>query len=71
MQQRREEAQRRMPQPEPPRQMDVPRVQVPQPQPQPQVQPRAQPRDDGPQRGRQDGVPTRGDKSRDPRQQER
>lgn len=68
-QQRREEAQRRAPQPEPQRQIEVPRA--PAMQPQPQVQPRAQPRDEGPQRGRQDGVPTRGDRPRDPKQQER
>lgn len=58
LQQRRDEQQRRMPQPEPQRQVEVPRVQMPQPQPQ-QAQPRAQPRDEGPQRGRQDGVPVR------------
>lgn len=67
MHQRREEFQRRAPQPE--RQTEPPRVQMPQPQPQPQAQPRAHPRDEGPQRARQDGVPTRGD--RQPRQQER
>ncbi|HEY1129222.1 MAG TPA: hypothetical protein VGF12_07450 [Roseateles sp.] len=48
-----------MPQPEPQRQVEVPRVQTPQPQ---QAQPRAQPRDEGPQRGRQDGVPVRRDR---------
>ncbi|MFT7774634.1 DUF6600 domain-containing protein [Roseateles sp.] len=57
-QQRREEQQRRMPQPEPQRQVEGPRVQMPQaPQP-----PRVQQRDEGPQRGRQDGVPVRRDR---------
>lgn len=62
--QRREEQQQR-PQSEPQRQFEPPRVQMPQAQPQQQqpqpqqVQPRFQPRDDGPQRGRQDGVPAR------------
>lgn len=55
---------------EPPqRQPEPPRMQMPPPPPQPQMQ---VPRNDGPQRGRQDGVPVRGDRQRsDPRQQER
>ena len=62
MQQRREEfQQRRMPEPQ--RQAEPLRMPSPQALPQPQqAQPRAQPRDDGPQRGRQDGVPVRQDK---------
>ncbi|KQW52143.1 MULTISPECIES: DUF6600 domain-containing protein [unclassified Roseateles] len=52
----------------PMRQPEPPRMQMPQPQPQPQVQ--APPRSEGPQRGRQDGVPVR-DKSPRERQQER
>lgn len=57
-QQRQQETQRRVPQMEPQRMPEPPRVQVPAPQPQPQqpqVQQRAQQRDEGPQRGRQDG----------------
>jgi hypothetical protein len=46
-------------------------MQAPSPQPQPQVQ--APPRSEGPQRGRQDGVPVRGDrpKGENNRQMER
>jgi len=51
---------RRMPEP-PQRQMEAPRAQPPQPAQPPQAQPRARPRDDVPQRGRQDGVPLRRD----------
>ena len=51
---------------------EPPRMQMPQPQPQPQPQMRAPSRDEGPQRGRQDGVPVRQEKRGEPpRQMER
>ncbi|WP_458232145.1 DUF6600 domain-containing protein [Roseateles sp. P5_E8] len=79
-QQRREQEQRReashqqqQQQREMPMRREEPRVQVPQPQPQPQAQPQVQApqrSNEGPQRGRQDGVPVREKQpSRDPRQQ--
>jgi hypothetical protein len=82
LQQRREQEQRReafqqqqqqQQQREMPLRREEPRVQMPQPQPQPQAQPQVQApqrSNDGPQRGRQDGVPVRQDK-RDKKENER
>jgi hypothetical protein len=62
---------RRVEMPPPPAVREPTRMPMPQAQPQPQPQIQAPPRNDGPQRARQDGVPVRERQpSRDPRQQE-
>jgi len=67
-QQQQQQQQREMQQRDVPVRREEPRVQIPQPQPQVQAPQRS---NDGPQRGRQDGVPVRQERPRDGRPNDR